>query len=132
MMKTACAVFCTSIAMLGVSVHAQAAGGAPSDQAIHALLIDTAANISQQMMNCGQMSEKEVLQARAEQRASFPKQMEFSPEQYDAIYAKSLASFNKQWTSMSAAERQKSCAQTHMTPAASTPAGTPAPTPKNR
>ena len=122
--------------MLGVSVHAQAAGGTPSDQAIHALLIDTAANISQQMMNCGQMSEKEVLQARAEQRASFPKQMGFSTEQYDAIYAKSLASFNKQWAAMSAAERQQSCGQIHMAPdmapAASTPARTPAPTPKSR
>ena len=127
-MKTACAVFCTSIAMLGVSVHAQAAGGAPSDQAIHALLIDTAASISQQMINCGQMSEKEVLQARAEQRASFPKQMGFTTEQYDVIYAKSLASFNKQWTAMSAAERQQSCGQIHMAPAATTPA----PTPKSR
>ena len=131
-MKTACAVFCTSIAMLGVSIHAQATSSAPSDQAIHALLIDTAANISQQMMNCGQMSEKEVLQARAEQRASFPQQMGFSTEQYDAIYTKSLTSFNKQWAALSAAERQQSCAQIHMAPAASTPAGTPTPTPKNR
>ena len=122
--------------MLGVSVHAQAAGGTPSDQAIHALLIDTAASISQQMINCSQISEKEVLQARAEQRASFPKQMGFSTEQYDAIYAKSLASFNKQWAAMSAAERQQSCGQIHMAPdmapAASTPARTPAPTPKSR
>ena len=127
-MKTACTIFCTGIAMLGVSLHAQAASGVPSDQAIHALLIDTAASMSQQMMNCGQMSEKDVLQARAEQRASFSKQMGFSTAQYDALYAKSLASFNQQWAAMSAAERQHSCAQTHIAPAAPTPA----PSSKNR
>lgn len=117
-MKTACAIFCTGIAMLGVSLHAQAAGDTPSDQAIHAQLIDIAASMSQQMMNCGQMSEKDVLQARAEQRASFPKQMGFSTAQYDAIYTKSLDSFNQQWAAMSAAERQQSCPQTHIVPTA--------------
>ena len=126
-MKAAFATVCTGIAMFGVSLHAQAASGT-SDQAIHAQLIDTAASMSQQMTNCGQMSEKEVLAARAEQRASFPKQMRLSTAQYDALYAQSLDKFNKQWAAMSAAERQKICGQTHMAPAAPMPA----PPPKNR
>lgn len=113
-MKFTLAFLLSSLAMCHSVAHAQITGSMPSDKVIKVGLIDTAASMSQQTLNCGLISEKEVQEARALQRKSFPRQMGFSTAEYDKLYAESLASFNQKWAAMSAEKRQQTCQQTHV------------------
>ena len=110
-MKTRIAIALLSMALS--TAHATLPGNA-SDEEIKIGLIETAASMSEQTLNCGLSSAKDVQEGRTLQRNSFPAHMGLKTAEYDRIYARALADFRQKWAAMSASQREKTCKQTHI------------------